>query len=454
MNRSIDSIQSAQGRRWPSVLFAAFVAVNCFVASSHAGTISRSLITAPSDIVNTGLGLIDARNFGGTGTATVNGITHANNNGNYAPVNFSGGFGDPNGGVFSGDLFSLLDGIAGTTNANEPGTFSVGGLTPGQEYLFQTYWIVKDNFGSRKLNVTFEGDSLNNIDANGNTSEAVLISYNFTATDTTLDASVFADGGDNNTWLNGYSLQNAPSGPAPVTIADLRNDFVAGVNAGDQAANIDATGSGSWNYFSVDEENPGNMTLLEWDTNVGAGLNFENAADDSHTNGNAAGTGFNAWPIVGENPRFGGSLNGDELFVHPGDDPRVPTGDEFALLRWTAGADESGLINISGSVRKLNDVANGNADGIGLEILVDGVSVFSTLAVNSVDIPFDFDATIFAGQNVDFIINHGPGELHFDDSGALSVNIQLIEPIVPEPTTAVLALFGLAGLAARRRRAA
>ena len=45
---------------------------------------------------------------------------------------------------------------------------ALGGLTPGEDYLFQTYWIVKNSFSTRKMNIALEGDSLSNIAANPN----------------------------------------------------------------------------------------------------------------------------------------------------------------------------------------------------------------------------------------------------------------------------------------------
>jgi hypothetical protein len=194
--------------------------------ATQAGIITRGDLTAETDIVNTGGTVVQAHNFGNTGAVTVNGIAHASSNSTYTPVNFSGPYGDPNPGAFTGDMFTLLDGIAGTNNANEPGTLTVGGLTPGQDYLFQAYWIVKDNFASRKMNVTFEGDALANIDANPDTSQAVLISYDYTAGDSTLNATFTGTGGDENGWICGYSLQtNGPPPPPPPTTLQHRYSF-------------------------------------------------------------------------------------------------------------------------------------------------------------------------------------------------------------------------------------
>jgi len=187
-----------------TVVALAIVAVSMPVAAAD---ITVGSITNETDIVNTGGDLVEALNFGGTGAVTVNGILHANSNGNFSPADFSGAWGDPDGGTFSGDLFSLLDGIVGVSSGG-PATFSVTGLTVGQSYLFQTYWLVKDGFGTRTLDVTFGAASSNAIPANTSTSEAVLMSYAFDATAETLNVTV--EDPSFNEWLQGYSLQAFP----------------------------------------------------------------------------------------------------------------------------------------------------------------------------------------------------------------------------------------------------
>ena len=240
---------------------AVLLAVGLFLAlgaqAVAAGTITSSSLTTETDIVNTGQALIAAQAFGGQGAATVNGITHVNSNSGYTPINFSGPYGDPIG--FSGDLFKLIDGIAGTTDANEPASLTVGGLTPGEDYLFQTYWIVKENFATRKMNVNLEGDTAT-ISANPNQNEAVLISYDFTAADGTFNGTF--DGSDGvgtgtNGWLCGYSLQAKDPPPPPPPTVTVTDDFNTGhdyLTAG--------TGGTVWDGIV----NPNNAVALDADT--------------------------------------------------------------------------------------------------------------------------------------------------------------------------------------------
>ena len=282
------------------------VALGMVAAGAQAGTITASALTAETDIVNVGGTVIAAQNFGGTGNVTVNGIAHINSNSGYAPINFSGGYGDPIG--LSGSLFTLIDGLAGTANANEPGNLTVGGLTPGKGYLFQAYWVVKDNHATRKMNVTVEGDSLSNIAGNPSSGGAVLISYNFTAGDDTFNGSFTGTGGDENGWICGFSLQSTEPPPPPPP--------VGGHVAARHWVGDDYAGSGNWanrnaafSDAAPDPTSEGNRNNLPVD---GVSVNahdsvFFNANDDGNLNTGASfevsGTG--SVPSGGTNPTSG-----------------------------------------------------------------------------------------------------------------------------------------------------
>ncbi len=203
--------------------FAPIAPVVVYVAGPNGSIIGAPPITVSytdqeTDIVNTGVGnLVQAQNFGGTGSVTINGILHANNNSALTPASFPGPWGNPDSGTFTGDMFKLLDGIAGSDTA-AASTVTISGLTPGETYLFQAYWLVNDNFGTRTMNVNLEGETLTNISANTAANEFVLISYTYTATDDTF-VGTFEDFGGNE-WLQGFSLQVAPE-PASITTQEV-----------------------------------------------------------------------------------------------------------------------------------------------------------------------------------------------------------------------------------------
>ena len=188
------------------------VAVSLCVASatsSGAATIVASLLDQETDIVNTGGSLVSAANFGAGEVLTVNGLLHsagtAGGGANFTINNtFQGDFRNNASGLPDGTpLNELLDGIAGANGI----TMSISGLTIGQEYLYQTYW--EGNAGTT-LTITMEGDNLSLVP---DQVPAVLISYQFTATDSILNINIDRDdavSGDPNNWLSGYSLQTIP----------------------------------------------------------------------------------------------------------------------------------------------------------------------------------------------------------------------------------------------------
>jgi hypothetical protein len=182
-------------------------------AAASAATITTSLLDEESDIVNTGGVLVSACHFQGSSSGdpdplVVNGIPHTVGSANGAGLtdNFffegdfrNGGSGLPQDG--SNILQVLLSGIAGANPIN----MSISGLTVGTEYLFQAYWEADLN---QSLTITLEGDTVNSVPAQ---KPGVLISYQFTAGDDTLNAFFDRDdGGTENNWLSGYSLQQVP----------------------------------------------------------------------------------------------------------------------------------------------------------------------------------------------------------------------------------------------------
>jgi hypothetical protein len=101
----------------------------------------------------------------------------------------------------------FTSGIAGATSID----MDVFGLTPGENYLFQTYWEANDH--NQVATMTFEGTDVET-GITGNGTVGVLIGYTFTAGDNTLDVefvpTAWTGGATTNMWLQGYSLQAIP----------------------------------------------------------------------------------------------------------------------------------------------------------------------------------------------------------------------------------------------------
>lgn len=172
-----------------------------------AGTLGSSLLSAETDIVNTGLGVHSAVHFqnpanGDPSPLVINGIPHIVGQANEPlltdNIGFEGDFRNGQSGL-GGNLELLLSGIAGANNL----TLNISGLTIGTDYLFQAYW---EAWPTEVIDFTAEGDTIQITDQN-----ATLITYEFTATDTVLN--ILVEGVvevDSNEWLSGYSLQVVP----------------------------------------------------------------------------------------------------------------------------------------------------------------------------------------------------------------------------------------------------
>jgi len=205
--------KTANGLR---VALVAMGIVGSTVGLANAGTITA--VPLPNDetaIVNTGEALISACDFGDNATSPdINGIVHTSGSWNVSGLTFNATFqGDYRGGEasaagYTGDMLELMEGIGGKP-APGPISLEISGLTVGKQYLFQGYWEA-NNYG-QTVSVTFEGtDTQGGITGTG---VGVLISYTFTAGDTSLDADLTKTGGTENPWWQGYCLQEIP-GPA------------------------------------------------------------------------------------------------------------------------------------------------------------------------------------------------------------------------------------------------
>ena len=175
-----------------------------------------------------------------------------------------------------------------------------------------------------------------------------------------------------------------------VTLADARVNFDNGTNPGDPASGmVDTFGTGTWSYLLAPS------TVLTW--RLGA-----TTWGYGHADGNDAQiTGFTG-------------LLGNEVYFHPGS-----TTDTIA--RWTVGAGEAGQIDITGSIRKCDDVSG---DGVNFYIKINGGSpIYSQYVLGSDQTGYTFNLTrtVSVGDTVDFVLNRNGAYIH--DSSAFSALI-------------------------------
>jgi len=223
---------------------APLVAAGFLAPSIAQAAIVPSLLVEPTDIINTGGGVVSAVHFqsaAGGGDSDpmpllINGIAHTWGTASDANLTinttFEGDFRNGASGLpqdGSSLIQVLLSGIAGANGI----TMSVDGLSIGTTYLFQVYWEGNNN---HTLTMDIEGTTLNglaDLSSDGATDPdgGTLISYQFVAGDTVLNAFFDRDDpdantGDQNNWLSGYSLQVVPE-PSSLALIALGGLLIA-----------------------------------------------------------------------------------------------------------------------------------------------------------------------------------------------------------------------------------
>ncbi len=194
---------------------------------------------------------------------------------------------------------------------------------------------------------------------------------------------------------------------ADVVFAQARADFasVSAVNNNTTATwdsglgipdtygrSVSMTGCGHWNYYQSDHANPtfGTPELLSWQSIGNAG--------NAGYGGTAEFAGF-MLPSVGASKIFSDSAEpaADQVTWHP-----YLGGQPYAVLRWTAGAVEGGLLQIKGAIDKTGEGGNGEDS---FTIFVNGVLQFSVPSLlNGDSSAFRISLPVSAGQHVDFVL--------------------------------------------------
>ncbi|CAA6692454.1 MULTISPECIES: DUF2961 domain-containing protein [unclassified Lentimonas] len=261
-------------------------------------------------------------------------------------------------------------------------------------------------------------------------SQDIVVSYSPTAVETD-SGTLTLTGGD------GATIPVSGRGyvSAVVAIADLRADYqsataeqtTADFNGGEGLS--DMYGEGRWNYFESDATDADDyadgsiLELLEFDSTVGNGGNsgYRDPEDSSFA------------PIVAGGKAFNDSitLEANKLAVHPGSQ----ADEASAVIRWTAGAGETGELRIGGEVgRGATSVSGGD----GREFYIFKTDVAGTSSslllteifgeVDTTPVAFSIATTVAEGEHIDFVVNrvenynadeiHLAATVYFDDSDA------------------------------------
>lgn len=185
--------------------------------------------SAADGVVNTNGTLIEARNLGGAVDRTVNTVLFQGETGRHGMGNNTDSslYVDSGG---SAALKRVMDSMSfSNTGTGGPLTFTLSGLTAGDDYLVQ-YFVSDDrNAASQNRGVTFEAGNTSNVIRLGS-SQAVI--GTFTADDTTQDISIrgwsshLATGPSDTQSafaLNAFQVRDITSDPytAPANLADV-----------------------------------------------------------------------------------------------------------------------------------------------------------------------------------------------------------------------------------------
>jgi len=230
--------------------------------------------------------------------------------------------------------------------------------------------------------------------------------------------------------LSFVALGAGPSSAA--TIAQIRDDYDAHTPVATETSAgkiADTHGTGAWDFYGSASLG-GALTPSTYDVAAGQDAYAVVGQVQGH-------------PGITSNAFWGPAPPADGLALHPGKHNQAI---QFLVVRWTAGIGSVGTFNIAGVLTN----EPGASDGVTLDIWLNGFSEFNTTASANSTEAYDLDLTVVAGDTVDFII--GNNTTWNNDRSSFSATITGTP--IPEPSTGLLAVLGLAGLIGTRRRRA
>jgi len=232
----------------------------------------------------------------------------------------------------------------------------------------------------------------------------------------------------------GLAMIFAACGAAGVSAQTLAN---VAANYQTSGTITDTFGTGTWLYYASTNVNPSSGTLTA--------LTFQSVGNAGNSGYGYSSGGFQV-PAVSSSRLFSDGAvptSNVQLAWHPG--PGSPV---YTVLRWTAGAGESGSVVIAGNLSRVGE-PGGDVD---FHIYANGVSVFSSGNLTSGTTSFSQTVSIGSGQFVDFVLGYGSSNSYGGDESLISATITA----VPEPaSTALLSgavIFGLTVVRYVRRR--
>ena len=185
------------------------------------------------------------------------------------------------------------------------------------------------------------------------------------------------------------ALGTTGTGAASVAVADVRANYVPGVATPNAIA--DTLGNGTWAYRR------GDGGILAWNT---SGYYVNSNTSLSLHRGDTAVLPAGATEVSFE--------------------PGATTAAGDSVPRWTAGASETGTIELKGNIRKLNTYSGTGANGVYFTIRKNGSTVLYGAQYvaygDTTGYAFDVTTTVSAGDYVDFVLNSN-GDSAGDGSG-------------------------------------